>query len=109
MCCKRVAIRFDTRMGYGSVYPIDVNVIRGSGQKTIVGTRILRVSLILFPLGFIQVRTKDSFSRKFLNHKKFPRLSRAGTGAQPHDQNPGLFCLPVPRSFACGSCLQGCM
>lgn len=37
MCCKRVAIRFDTRMGYGSVYPTDVNVIRGSRQKTIVG------------------------------------------------------------------------
>lgn len=76
-------------MGYGSIYFIDISVIRGSRQKTIVGTRILRISSITFALGFHsgENQRQPGFSSKFLNHKTFPRLSRADTGAQLHDPN----------------------
>lgn len=51
-CNWSIAIRFDTRMGCGSTCHIDMHAFRGVRQKIVVGTRMLRVSLILFPLGF---------------------------------------------------------
>ena len=85
-----------------------MNVIRASRLKTLVGTGILRVSLILYLLRFHSVvsERQSCFNNKLLPSSEVSQAVQGWYRSPNTCSKPGLFYPPVPPSLAHGCCLQ---